>query len=855
MNPQTPDYSTPLRQSQCSDLSDINTSLSELSVSRQSHWESTRRHPSSPTPWARDLQRDEDDEDEDIAQGNENDEDEDVAQGDENNEEEEAALEGATQLDLDEIHCIMPENLTEWHGTISWSEDKERLEAGPSRYLHRRVLQGSQSTFFSALIETAVQPPQVRPAVSANEPVEDDPDEDVHSGDNSSGVANPQPVASTSDSPETSIPVYKVFSADNPFAVEDSDDDVVDKKEFDEDKLDQYGFESDDDVDAPWDDAYTDNDEPFVDEPATTTIDEATSAITVSNSLDHNLRAFSKDEMVRICKEVFGVEPKPEQLMVAEHVCQGKDCILIAGCGWGKTLAYFLPLALWEDRTILVISPLKALMQDQREKLEKVHIQCTTLSSNENVPKDIVSQLAKGQYRAVFLTPEFIFKSKRLNELWHLEGWRRRLMAVVVDEAHCIESWGGKFRTSYGDLGRLRSRVRPGVPFIALSATLPDDTLTKIKKSLHYKRDTVIHAGTDRPNIFYEVRHLKHYCWKALEFKDLEFLLQDFKKTIVYFDDIKTLDHAHKYLCSKVPLAHRPLIQTFHSTNSSRQLKEALPLLRENSIRVLLATEAAGMGCDISDIERVVQYLAPDNLIVLVQRLGRAARDPAMQGEGILLVHNPIGRYKEQAKDNDLNEFIKAKGCLRKILNMKFGDKYSPPDPSACCISCSTKAQKEIPTFTFIAEDFSTTATIFKPTAEQKQDVWQKILQWRTSAFQKLDSEALFFVDEHHVLPDPTVIKLKDNFGKISSVEDIHSLVQWDPLDDSWPNEVLELLMHMRSTFEETLPADIQGTSNKQKRSKRIPITQTIQQCYSVIMYERPKKKPRRSEKNTVSHE
>lgn len=224
------------------------------------------------------------------------------------------------------------------------------------------------------------------------------------------------------------------------------------------------------------------------------------------------------------------------------------------------------------------------------------------------------------------------------------------------------------------------------------------------------------------------------------------------------------------------------------------------------------------MGCDVSDIERVVQYLAPGNLITLAQRVGRAARDPSMKGEGILLVHNPDGRNKDQAKDKDLNEFIKAKGCLRKILNLKFGDKHVPSsDLSKCCTNCRSQAHKAAPELKFVKKEFSTA----RSTAEQKEQVWEDILHWRRMTFGRQRLTKLFFVDEHHILPDPSVVKLKEIFDKITTIEDIHSQIKWTPLDNSWPGELLGRLLKLRETFKEALVTNVKGASTEQKGRKR----------------------------------
>jgi hypothetical protein len=201
-----------------------------------------------------------------------------------------------------------------------------------------------------------------------------------------------------------------------------------------------------------------------------------------------------------------------------------------------------------------------------------------------------------------------------------------------------------------------------------------------------------------------------------------------------------------------------------------------------------------------------------------------------MKGEGILLAHNPNGRNKDQAKGKDLNEFIKARGCLRKILNLKFGDNHVPPsDPSECCTNCRSQAHKEALELTFVTEEFSTTSR-FKSTVEQREQVWEDILHWRRTTFGQQTLTKLSFFDEDHILPDPYIVKLKENFDKITTIEDIHSQIKWSPLDNSWPGELLGRLLKLRETFKEALDTNVKGASTRQKRRKRPFSTETSQQ-------------------------
>ncbi|KAI1290504.1 ATP-dependent DNA helicase sgs1 [Mortierella claussenii] len=117
------------------------------------------------------------------------------------------------------------------------------------------------------------------------------------------------------------------------------------------------------------------------------------------------------------------------------------------------------------------------------------------------ISSTLLKQLAEGSYRTVFLSPELIFSDERISRLWAMSGWRKRLYAVVVDEAHCICTWGGDFRKDYSRIGELCCLVLRMTPFLTLSATLPSGTLDAVRKSLHCQPDIrIINIGNDRPN-------------------------------------------------------------------------------------------------------------------------------------------------------------------------------------------------------------------------------------------------------------------------------------------------------------------------------------------------------------------
>ncbi|KAG9070382.1 hypothetical protein KI688_009719 [Linnemannia hyalina] len=291
----------PPRRSQVSESFDIRRSLSELSVTGRATWNPLSNHPSSPTryPLGAPWNEDKDEEDEEFT------------------------TENTTELDPNGVHTITLEKIADYRGTLPLDEEDDSLEAGPSGYLQGWTGNGVQSEMVSALIEVAAQSSSTRPQLSP------EPAPAVEMGvvsftkghsDYDVGVG-PHPELLISDTAVTSTQKYTIISHDNSFLDDDnSDNDVVDMKEFKEDELEHYGFQSDDDTDADWQDAYNHDGQPAIIE-SSPVIDATATTAAVFGCPSY--RAFSRDEMIQRCKNVFRVEPKDEQLQVTEHFGQG----------------------------------------------------------------------------------------------------------------------------------------------------------------------------------------------------------------------------------------------------------------------------------------------------------------------------------------------------------------------------------------------------------------------------------------------------------------------------------------------------------------------------------------------------
>ncbi|KAG0319300.1 ATP-dependent DNA helicase sgs1, partial [Dissophora globulifera] len=149
-------------------------------------------------------------------------------------------------------------------------------------------------------------------------------------------------------------------------------------------------------------------------------------------------------------------------------------------------------------------------MEEQHQRFEKIYgISSIAPNSNQDIYASDLKNLASGNYRAIFMTPEIILDSLRLKGLWSLARWRQNLQTIVIDEIHCVAFWRKDFRRAYGQLKLLRSMVLPTVAFVAIAATLLPPTLDETIKSVGFKPNVPIHNfGNNRDNIMLEMRLL-----------------------------------------------------------------------------------------------------------------------------------------------------------------------------------------------------------------------------------------------------------------------------------------------------------------------------------------------------------
>lgn len=356
-------------------------------------------------------------------------------------------------------------------------------------------------------------------------------------------------------------------------------------------------------------------------------------------------------------------EFRSDQEKVIKSVLSGEDTLALLPIGSGKSICFQIP-TLMRKGLCLVVSPLISLMIDQTKHLESKGVKSIFISSaiNRNQIDMKLTNCIYGNIKFLYLSPEMLNNKLIIEKLKKID-----INLIAIDEAHCISDWGHNFRPAYRKIVNLKDSI-PNIPILALTATATKEIVADIQQNLKLDQKNIIRSSFKKENISYVVIHTDNKLLALLK------LLNKIRSSvIIYANSRKSCKSITSYL-----IKQKMSVSPYHGGMNQKERNDIQEEWIRNNTRIIVATNAFGMGINKTDIRLIIHFDLPFSIEAYTQESGRAGRDGELAYSFLLYSKSDSNQLKEKIQQR-FPSSIQIKEVYQKLMNYLQIPEYALP--------------------------------------------------------------------------------------------------------------------------------------------------------------------------------